>query len=664
MAAPSFTIKQNASDSHQTAPGWVAAFVRFKHPATGYTTKSNILETKPLMIVENDCIGVDIDNPKAGFAKTCNLTMKTGELSYSRAVSPGDWVCVWIHDEQSHVNEIVKNLRQLKSGKAEDPSVFNDWESGLKFIGRVIGVSSSESISGGVKSTTQTVHCQAFLELATSVYFTEFARFAGSAGLTAKAQSADFVGNANLSYALNRDRFKGVANKFLDALQQSADDPNKSLTPDRFIEYLIILLFGIDKNDFNEVGASMRGNFNDAIPVPSTISTITGNGSNKKLWQYYNFVLGLQRYGQGSTTASSFFPRNATRRNNFYFTPERCKGWIWHHPPVWDNKTFWEMFNQYLNPALNEIYTCLRIDSSGRIRPTVVVREKPFSTGLYNAMWSGINMSTIEPVNKNSKKVTTKQQSKAKKDEKTFEKAKGGDKPGKVARSFYCELPRWVIDDSMLMSLSLNTNEGNRINFVQVFGKNILTEMAMTPQAQQNAGDAWRQDQFIQQNYVSDDQDIARNGLRLSITNTEFDRPASSLGAGSATTIWARMRADWLFNGHLKPEGSISLVGVHYPICEGDNAEIRGVVYHIERVSHSARLERSGAKTFTTTLQVSNGILASSLQNPDQLPAYPSHLSPYTVDDENAPGVSDYQLTSDPARVDGTKDTGGKGGDE
>lgn len=83
--------------------------------------------------------------------------------------------------------------------------------------------------------------------------------------------------------------------------------------------------------------------------------------------------------------------------------------------------------------------------------------------------------------------------------------------------------------------------------------------------------------------------------------------------------------------------------------------EIRGVVYHIERVSHSARLERNGSKNFITTLQITNGILASSLQSPNQIPAYPVHLSPYSVDNPDSPGLTDFQMTSDPEREDGVK---------
>ena len=50
------------------------------------------------------------------------------------------------------------------------------------------------------------------------------------------------------------------------------------------------------------------------------------------------------------------------------------------------------------------------------------------------------------------------------------------------------------------------------------------------------------------------------------------------------------------------------------PIAEGDNCEIRGILYHIEAINNSGSLDASGHKSFTTTLSLSNGVVAVSLE--------------------------------------------------
>ena len=156
--------------------------------------------------------------------------------------------------------------------------------------------------------------------------------------------------------------------------------------------------------------------------------------------------------------------------------------------------------------------------------------------------------------------------------------------------------------------------------------------------------------QFNSGNFVDDNLDVRRNGLRAVIKESEYDYSTTS---GSQAGFWARMNADWLFNGHLKSSGSVSLYGVVAPICEGDNVQARGVVYHIENVSHSGSLGSDGKKSFNTILTVSNGILASSLTGEDQktFPSYPCHSrNTYRPNIQYTPGLTDVQLIPTSAR--------------
>jgi len=85
---------------------------------------------------------------------------------------------------------------------------------------------------------------------------------------------------------------------------------------------------------------------------------------------------------------------------------------------------------------------------------------------------------------------------------------------------------------------------------------------------------------------------------------------------------WTKKRADWMFNGHLKLSGSVSLQGIVEPICEGDNVQINDIVYHIESVSHNCSINSNGIKTFTTALQLSNGLYSKGLESDKKPPVY------------------------------------------
>jgi hypothetical protein len=48
--------------------------------------------------------------------------------------------------------------------------------------------------------------------------------------------------------------------------------------------------------------------------------------------------------------------------------------------PELTNKPLWSVLQQFLNPTVNEMYTCLRVNKDNRVVPTLVVRQIPFTT--------------------------------------------------------------------------------------------------------------------------------------------------------------------------------------------------------------------------------------------------------------------------------------------
>lgn len=702
MGTPTYNVASNQSNNvHQAAPGWCVAFVRFKNPVCGYSTNQSLLETKPLLIVENDCTSVLINNPKNSFAKTMTVTVKVGDIYYYNAVAPGDWVCAWMSDDQDAIANIVNILDSSSLGFQKQPSTaaangdntsqLNNFTSGFKFLGRVVSVNDNDYMAGTKRIVNQTIVCQAFLELASSVYFTYPAtvgRFTNENSTTSADYDAAEASYTNLlvgqtALLIGKKRFANFSEQFFQFMVNASNDPTQQLSPDKVIQFLAVLLLGMKSG---QLGVDSRlgpfsGNFNDAISVPSIISQITGLPNAIYLWQFYNIVLGLQQFTKAATAQSTagnkptaknlnnnpskpwllFQPDldpATTEANNVVFTGIPCKGWVLFKPPVWSNESYWNIFSQYLNPTLNEMYTCLKVDGYNRIRPHFIVREQPYSTGLFQTFKfltqaqvtaTQQSESPQNPINASTQPPPST--------------TNGGKAPPQYMtpnpltlnepRTMYCSLPRWKIDENMIYTVNVSTNEAARINFVQVWGTNLGNAFAVNPNSKINSPENYKETQFEQGNYVADNMDIQRNGLRAEITESSFDLPMTN-GVQSHAPVWARMRADWKFNGHLKPSGTVTLYGVNEPICEGDNVEVRGVVYHIENVQHTGMLQGNN-KVFRTILTVSNGILASSLTSASAIPTYPVQLAAQGQYNPG-PGITDAEFTGRPDRkADGTR---------
>lgn len=671
MKGPTYNLTRNSTDSSQRNPGWCIAFVRFAQPAAMYDSNKDAgLQTKELLVIENDCISVSVNRPKNSFAKTASLTMKPGEIYYQNAVAPGDWVFIWMSDWDTDTSRIADQLRSFGLNN-KLPQSLNDWNSGLKFVGRVQSVDTSDSVSsGGTRSLNQTIQCQAFLEFATSIYYTFIAQMGSDP--SGKGQEQDkaltFFGNIIKNAGLSK-----LAEQYIKALESLTED--KLATPDRIISLLLILVLGIarDTNPFNNK-ASVEGTFNDAIGIPGPVATILGRGGKTKLWQLFNFYMGIQRYENNSIkTWENFCPvlqKGTSSSSVFLPSPTRCRGRVpFRYPPRWDNVNLWSVLTEVLDSPVNEIYTSLRINNQNQIVPSLTVREKPFGTNLFHAIDKSIRKLDIKPPEKkatesnpnddadaNNKNDPSEVVDKEKQEQSPTEPPPNLDAllmsdshpADKSSRTLFENLPRWVVHEELLTNISVGTSEQARINFVQVWGRSKALEMV---NASLFSPQEIMQTQMASGNFAVDLADISRNGLRADISETQFDILSEKNSTG-LTPLYARLRADWLFNGHLKPAGSITTLGIKAPICEGDNVQVRGTVFHIESLSFNGSINTvTGKKSFTTTMSVSNGILAQSLtgkmvKGKPIMPMYPIHLPTgrsNQPDFQNLPGVTDVE---------------------
>lgn len=664
MSAPTYLIQKNTKDSVQHSAGWCVAFVRFQNPATGYASSGEVLSTKEILIITDDVIGIDISNSKENPIKSCSIRIKSGDVYYPNVVSPGDWVFIWMHDQISKTNEIISKLRTLGKIKSTDNTLIN-WNSGLKFVGRVSGVGASDSVSQtGIRTLVQLVKCDAFSELYTKVYFTGYYENEQRGDGNGILKSDEIIKLQKVETVLGFKRFENLK-KGLDQVMINTLGGKSYKTPDSVIALLIIWLLGIEKEELGKnilpaLSGGESGSFSDAILVPNDAAKILKMSpykSSAPLYNMYNVLIGLQKYNTDSAIDAykKFSPIFSQKFGPFSYTGNSLKGYVYFTPPTWSDVTIWQIMNQYLHDLLNEMYTCLRCGDDNQIRPTIVAREKPFGTGLFNYLQSE-NLAELKKKKQktkgNSKKV--KSNDKAIKDETKVIKVEG-----EIAKDFkkyvtssqeralFGELPRWKIDESMLLSMSFHTSENLRTNFVQVFGQNYTSDLQFGNEGalgrDANSLQAQRMAQIRNYNYITDLKDINRNGLKPRIFESSFD---GILNEDTKTLpgYWARIKADHLFNGQLKPFGTIQLVGVTEPICEGDNLEIRGVVFHIDSVDHTVEIQ-NGIKTFRTSVTVSNGILASSLEDLAAVPTYPLVSDVSDIYSEQfIPGLTSFEL--------------------
>jgi len=691
--------KDSAGIKKDRNPSWCVAFVRFKTPGAMFRGEEDAFAERSLLVVENDCVDVQTNAPKGSFQKSATITMKLGEIDYQNAVAPGDWVFVWMASTQDSIDNILDDLmgpngagpRSLRQSTTNPNVGFNSWQSGLKFCGRVMGTPSNDSImQNGTRTLTQVISCQSFIELASSVYYTFVAANIQVEALAGDQEAAGTNFYTNQIKALGKQSTvatqpsipgKSISNglevaltnlsKAFDNFYRRIDGktPSNQSSPEAIIGLLFIITMGIDlKNNqadqaVKHANPNAQGVFSDAIGIPKTASTILGRKTKNKLWQCYSVYMGLQKYASTGKKpwvdfSPIFTPETQVKDTVFYKTPTSCKGFIpFKIPPIWENNTFWNIYSQFLNPVCNEMYTALRINRDGKIMPSLIVREKPFSTNLFQYLLkvAPVFQPTSGPTSKESKGVSTIRDNQStdgdSKDTKKLTDNYVKQNPVdalSTERTMFANLPRWIIHESVIKSVNVSSNEANRINFVQVWGRSAGIEMLGFNGTSGLTQESLKINQLNAHNYVCDEKDVQRHGLRADITECNFD--VISDGTGTITPILARLRADWSFNGHLKLAGTIVLEGVQEPICEGDNCQVRGVLFHIEAVSHSGSLAGNGSKVFTTTLTVSNGMIAKSLDSKVNPPSYAVGNSNFDSIDSlsninNLPGITDIQNT-------------------
>lgn len=596
---------------------WIIAVVRLSSPFTfSRETLSSLTidpfkgagARAPVLIITDDCIGMNVSNPKESHTKTLTAQIKQSNLNYLKEILPGDWVLGWMMNDKETFNSVLKRIQNLEP--------CNNFSDGFKFLGRVHSIRKKLTINGedGKKSAVYLLNSIGFQELDTQLYY-DFS-------IAEEAVNKNILSTWLMKLGLDIQKVfqLGVQKQLLDNVEL-------------LIETLLNLIVGKGvSEDLNPTGISAlraapqanqahsssittksqaRQNELDVSPeqkdanpeeaplaylVPRAVSALMGiNTASKRagITSYADIlklVKGVQKYDESKNLnddLSGFIP-NKSGDLLGSFIPNMLQ---------MCNQPVWSVLRQYLNPAINEMYTCLRINQFGdrdfRIVPTIVLRQQPFTTEAFkdaNTSTANINIPNPNPLLNGVGSLG----SAAGIDFGTIGSIKIDIPP--LPTTKFLNVPRWVIHPTMVKEgTDIGRSDATRFNFVHVYGDASYQENNI-PEAVQIANNP----------PIRDDVDIQRSGLRAFST-----RVACGIREqiGKVPTLWMALCADKVIGSQYTLNGTIISVGIQSPICEGDNLEWDSIVYHIESVNHTGSIDPvSGRKVFTTQLAVANGL--------------------------------------------------------
>jgi hypothetical protein len=557
------------------SPYWVIAVIRLGQPIT-FSRKDNKSNSSAVaggyqridtpLVITDDCIGLSIESKKSSHVKSLSATLKHTDVNYLSAngLLPGDWVLAWIVNDKTSFDNLTQDIKNRKKCCGFD--------SGLKFVGRAHSIRKTVSAdpTSGTKTATYSLQAIGFEEIDSLFYYntgvahssveSDLRKWLGDVGVplekflkdTIQAKAGQAQDNAGdlISFVFNAivgEGFKG-ANIATDNAKNKLRAKNIIDAPYAYLVPRDVgLLLGLDTTEGTKT------------------STVFGYADICKT------LIGLQKYtnlDKVTDVKKALFPDlDDKSTKSRMFTTESLKGtWI-PVQPSFINKSLWSIISQFLNDAINEMYTTLKWDPrTESICPMLVVRQIPFST-------------------------------EAAKETKVFPLTR------------FMSLPRWRIDPLMVWAFDVGRSNATRTNFTL-----ITTDVSQVAEREDESRT------MVRNHPIFDTTDMARSGVKGQLKTINCGVRDGLYGPRS----WMSAIADWSFDSYLTLNGTMQCVGIQTPISEGDNIEFEGVVYHIEGITHECRIGNGGMKMFHTTLALSNGMPADqSSPYSNEYPNYP-----------------------------------------
>lgn len=570
--------EQDGTDCVGTNPYWLLAIIRYASPLTASREKmyeirddkdqtksvsftdevSLYNETKETLVIDSDCVQLSVSTRKGNATSSLTAVLINSGFNYAATIMPGDWVFAWIVNSPDKRDELKGRI------KRGDPC--NRFDDGFKFIGKVhdMGKTLMQSPTG-LRTVQYNLQAVAFKELDNRVFFElQFAQKFPSLG--------QYLARLNIS----------LKNIYVNAVNDSG---NGGISSDKAIPELINTMIGrgIPEKLADPGGSGLpmvRGPTSDtevpyAYVIPDSVAALLGIKNKSKGEVYsaadmYESVIGLQKYNESSNKESTangyrniagFHPELQNKDDGGDVNRHRCKlglkGRFMELPMSFDGKSLMDLIKDFLNPAINEVYSTLKLAPSGRVSPTLVVRQLPLSSPIF-----------------------------AKKD------------PTLVTS--FMEVPRWKANDITMRTMDIGRSNQTHFNFVHVYG-------------QPSANTGLKQSlQILNNPPFFEEADVKRHGMGVYATQVSCGMQDLVKGP----RVWMLLMSDILMGQQFSLNGAATMLGVSAPICIGDNFEFDGTVFHIDGVTHTCSIN-NGTKSFTTRLQLSNGMRAD--WTPDEI---------------------------------------------
>lgn len=567
------------------------------------------------LIITSDCLAMQVNTSKDSFMGSLQATLFGTDTNYLARIFPGDWCLAWMLQSEDQAKNLIQRIKNMDVDKP-----CNNFMDGFKFVGRVRSFRKQlTQAPGGLRTLSYSLQASSFMEFEANVFFDpdlsdQSANALGPYFGALNTQVTNFIGQdgqgigsqAAFPFLLTLLLGKG----FPPALTQPTDDAAGG-SP---------ISVGLSAQD--------PGTPEEEAPyaylVPEEVGALLGLTSKSKTSGILSAadldfcLIGVQKYTQhASANFKMFLPDSLTadaqNANHIYCRDKLLGVFLPDFPNFTGEKNVWSILSQYLNPAVNEMYTALRPNLSGAIVPTLVVRQFPFSTDILAAALGGIPppagqvgppapSQTNQYIN-NSDLVVTRA----------------------------LELPRWHLHPIMVISADIGRSDSVRFNFVHVYG--------MPNQTDAQALMTW---QITHNPPIQDLADIKRSGLRAHMETVPC--AAEDINQNYGAAKWMAIKADILMGMHLTLNGTINCYGIQAPIAVGDALEFDGVVFHIESVLHTVQIEGIN-RSFYTTLTISHGVRSDD----PELPALQVNFQDQTIfPSQSSIGSGGEQTTYDP----------------
>lgn len=485
------------------------------------SSASGNLKDRGTLTIRQDIIRCSVTNDKSGVGGAFSVTIKKGkefrngqntgkDVEYLQSVNTGDWITIY-----------MKRTKEISDSDLASCTP----ESGLKMLGVIENVRMIELDDAG------TGHPRL-----------EFI-------ITGRTFGKVFDTNIFFNPVVNQAAMQTILG--VDFVKDSGTSikPLSGNTPDSVIKRVVrFYLAG---------SGTTRSSANENWYIPQSVAQLfKGSVKNKPLSKSFVDLLdtahvGLQKYVRNKFSSASSLPGVALIK------------------ALPTTGTVWAVMQFLQNQAANEMYTELLLDTHGKLQPSLVLRQMPFS----NKAGQETNVFAAN---------------------KRFGGSNITDAAGSV-KTYFTDLPRYSIVSADIRSKNVGKSDHERINYAIVTPKildSITLDIAFV------AG--------------SNPASVQRYGLKVFQTQTSYVLASTQNVSDGVKNYCSRIVSliqDWFFLTHNMFNGSILADGSDGFVEVGSNLYIKDIkqLFHIEGYTHTYSISPNGLSEYVSEFRVSRG---------------------------------------------------------